>query len=344
MPIKRFLHTLRVVFVMALVWLLLSNTSAVDARPDEPFIEKRYLTANEKDALMDDSPEEAYFPAAVPFYQAPLSLTPNDHFLLSRPLSNEITTFRGADYRYGYLIKKEGIVHSGLDIPAPEKTPVLAAGDGIVIFAGYGLLYGEGAKNDPYGIAVMIRHDIDYDGYTIYTVYTHLDKAIVKVNDAVITGQKIGAIGMTGNTSGPHLHFEVRIRDEHGMTLQNPELWMVPPIGHGVLAGRITNNLGYLLNNWTIRLTSLETGNKWLIQTYDRKITENHLFDPFYQENFVLNDLPAGKYELFTYYNYVAYKYEFEMIPGAVNYVRFMGKQGFVPGNPPGSQNTDFLN
>ena len=149
---------------------------------------------------------------------------------------------------------------------------------------------------------------------------------------------------MTGNTSGPHLHFEVRIRDEHGVTFQNPELWLVPPLDHGVLAGRIINNLGYLLNNWNIRLTSLDTGNEWQIRTYDRSIIEEYQHDPYYQENFVINDLPAGRYELFTYYNSVAYKYEFELVPGAVNFIEFLGKQGFSHGDPPGSRNTNFLN
>lgn len=319
-------------------------TIMVTALTNNPAAAMNFPSMTRDLVLRDDSPEEPYYPANKPFYEVPLSLVPHDHFLLSRPISDETLTWRTSDYRYGYLIKKEGNVHGGLDIPAPERTPVLAVGDGVVVFSGYGLLYGEGARNDPYGIAVMIRHDKDYDGMVIYTVYTHLNQAIVKKNDTVKTGQKIGGVGMTGNTSGPHLHFEVRIRDEHGVTFQNPELWLVPPLDHGVLAGRIINNLGYLLNNWNIRLTSLDTGNEWQIRTYDRSIIEEYQHDPYYQENFVINDLPAGRYELFTYYNSVAYKYEFELVPGAVNFIEFLGKQGFSHGDPPGSRNTNFLN
>lgn len=339
-------HTLKIarpVVIISFVWLFFFYTNFVNALPEDLVFES-VLSMTNNDYLLDEPPQETYYPASMPFYQVPLSLAPHDHFLLSRPINKETVTWRTADFRYGYLIKKEGNVHSGLDIPAPEKTPVLAAGNGTVIFSGYGLLYGEGAKNDPYGIAVMIRHDFVHDGFTIYTVYTHLAKSLVKVNESVNAGQKIGGVGMTGNTSGPHLHFEVRIRDKNGMILQNPELWLVPPMDHGVLAGMITNNLGYLLNNWNIRLTSLDTGSEWQIRTYDRSIVEEHQNDPYYQENFVLNDLPAGRYELFTYYNYVAYKYEFTIVAGAVNYVKFVGKQGFVRGDPPGSQNTDFLN
>ena len=340
---KRNTLSTQLIFSIALGLLLTGNTSLVNAFPDKLSQITHSNPAPLKEILLDDSPDDPYYPADKPFYQAPLSLTPSDHFLLSRPIENEILTYRTADYRYGYLIKKEGNVHGGLDIPAPEKTPVLAAGDGTVVFSGYGLLFGEGARDDPYGIAVMIRHDIEHDGFTLYTVYTHLDQPLVQVNDLVKRGQKIGKVGLTGNTSGPHLHFEVRIRDSLGMILQNPELWLVPPLEHGVLAGRITNNMGNLLNNWNLRLTSLDTGNKWQIRTYDIKMIDEHLYDPYYQENFALNDLPAGHYELRTYYNGIAYKCEFEIIPGAVYYLRFLGKQGFVNGDPPGSHKTDFL-
>lgn len=319
-------------------------TSAATPLPGELISSAANALAMSDTVRLDDSPEEPYYPSNRPYYHAPLSLTPHDHFLLSRPISDETLTWRTADYRYGYLIKEDGSVHGGLDIPAPERTPVLAAGDGTVVFSGYGLLYGEGARNDPYGIVVMIRHDMEFDGSVIYTVYAHLDQALVKVNNVIKTGQKLGGVGMTGSTSGPHLHFEVRVKDENGMILQNPELWMVPPLEYGVLAGRIINNFGSYLSNWNIRLTSLDTRNVWQIRTYDDSIINESQHDIFYQENFVLNDLPAGSYELFTYYNAVAYKYEFKLVPGAVNFIDFLGKQGFVRGNPPGSQNTDFLN
>lgn len=330
------------IFTIAALILLVNNVSVEAA--SEQFTRASIDNLKNETSRLDDSPDDPSVPSRSPYYQAPLALTPNDHFILTHPITCESVTWTTADYRYGYLIKKENNVHMGLDIPAFERTPVLAAGAGKVVFSGYGLLYGDNAKNDPYGIAVMIRHDEEYDGYVLYTVYTHLNQTLVKVNDQVDAGQKIGGVGMTGNTSGPHLHFEVRIKDKGGVLTQNPELWLVPPLEHGVLAGRITNNLGYLLNNWSIRLTSLNSGREWLIRTYDRNVVEYHDNDPYYEENFVLSDLPAGRYELFTYYNYVAYKYEFDIIPGAVNYIDFLGKQGFQNGTPPGSKKTDFLN
>lgn len=291
-----------------------------------------------------DGIEEMVNPGYVMNYETPLALSPHDHFLLTPPIARETVSWSTSDYRFGYMVTKTNSLHTGLDIPAFESTPILASGAGEVVFAGYGLLYGLGAKNDPYGIAVKIKHTLTYDGYTIYTVYAHLEKTMVQRGDLVEAGQPIGLVGMTGNTSGPHVHYEVRIQNERGQLLQNPELWLAPPLEHGVLAGRITNNMGNLLNTWKFRLTSLKTGQVWQISTYDPRIITRDEHDPYYQENYVLNDLPGGLYEIATWYNYVYYKTTIEIIPGAVNYVNFLGKQGFQKGVPPGSPSTDFLN
>jgi murein DD-endopeptidase MepM/ murein hydrolase activator NlpD len=141
------------------------------------------------------------------------------------------------DYRYGYFVKESKTLHTGLDIPAEEGSPVFATAEGEVIFSGYGILYGSGAKNDPYGIVVKIRHTQKYNNLTLYSMYAHLGRTAVKVGDQVTAGQTIGYVGMTGNTSGPHLHYETRILGENGQVTQNPELWLVPPLDHGVLAG-----------------------------------------------------------------------------------------------------------
>ncbi len=79
-------------------------------------------------------------------------------------------------------------------------------------------------------------------------MYAHLGRTAVKVGDRVTAGQTVGYVGMTGNTSGPHLHYETRILGENGQVTQNPELWLVPPLDHGVLAGRIMNNNRNLLH------------------------------------------------------------------------------------------------
>lgn len=89
--------------------------------------------------------------------------------------------------------------HSGLDLTAPQGTPVKSVAAGTVIHAGYGYA---GAA---YGNHVVIKHA---DGK--YTLYAHLSASTVSTGAAVSAGQMIGNVGSTGNSSGPHLHFEVR--------------------------------------------------------------------------------------------------------------------------------------
>jgi murein DD-endopeptidase MepM/ murein hydrolase activator NlpD len=275
-----------------------------------------------------------------PLYTAPLALNPNDHFYFYRPVPIEYAEEPVADYRYGYILPKTTTLHTGTDIKEPLHTPIIAAGDGKVVFAGYGLLKGNGDKDDPYGLAVMIRHNLSYQNHTILTVYAHMEKTTVVKGDWVKAGDQIGYVGLTGATSGPHVHIEIRLEvNDLEYEVQNPELWMVPPVGYGVLAGRIMSTGGALLGERKIWVRSLETDETWTMYTYSVKM--NHV-DAYYRENLVLSDLPAGKYEVSFYY-YGLQKQIVEIRPGAVTFFRYMGKNGFVVGDPPVPFADEFL-
>ncbi len=88
--------------------------------------------------------------------------------------------------------------HAGIDIAEPVDSPILAADDGVVALVGSGP-YG-------YGNYVVLAHT---DGLT--TLYGHMNKALVKPGDRITQGQVIGLEGSTGNSTGPHVHFELRI-------------------------------------------------------------------------------------------------------------------------------------
>ncbi|WP_327728330.1 M23 family metallopeptidase [Streptomyces sp. NBC_00487] len=97
--------------------------------------------------------------------------------------------------------------HSGQDFAVKSGTAVAAAHGGTVVKAG-----GNGAGDGPaYGNAVVIKH-----GNGTFSQYAHLSKVGVKVGQVVKTGQRIAFSGNTGNSSGPHLHFEIRTKASYG--------------------------------------------------------------------------------------------------------------------------------
>ncbi|MFI8166433.1 M23 family metallopeptidase [Streptomyces sp. NPDC085931] len=97
--------------------------------------------------------------------------------------------------------------HSGQDYAVPSGTRVVAAHGGTVVKAG-----GNGAGDGPaYGNAVVIKH-----GNGTYSQYAHLSQVKVRIGQVVKTGQEIARSGNTGNSSGPHLHFEIRTTPNYG--------------------------------------------------------------------------------------------------------------------------------
>lgn len=108
---------------------------------------------------------------------------------------------------------RHGAMHDGVDIAAPSGTPVYAADDGAVIFAGR--LHG-------YGNVVIVQHS---GGYV--TVYGHNQRNLVSIGGNVARGHEIAEIGTSGRASGPNLHFEVR----HHNQAENPLAYLPEPTG-----------------------------------------------------------------------------------------------------------------
>ncbi|RJR51305.1 MAG: M23 family metallopeptidase [Desulfobacteraceae bacterium] len=116
------------------------------------------------------------------------------------------------DFTSGFGIRKSPFTgrkefHEGIDIAAGRGTPIFAPAEGIV--ESVGRLRG-------YGLQVSIEH-----GHGLVTSYSHLKKILVKAGQKVRKGQKIALVGNTGRSSGPHLHYEVRL---NGVPLD--------PLGH----------------------------------------------------------------------------------------------------------------
>ena len=91
------------------------------------------------------------------------------------------------------------VMHKGLDIAAPPGTPIFAPADGVVSYAGY---------DSGYGKLISIDH-----GYGMVTRYGNVSKIYTTVGQKIKRGDVIGAVGNTGRSTGPHLHYEVRINN-----------------------------------------------------------------------------------------------------------------------------------
>lgn len=118
---------------------------------------------------------------------------------LGRPLNDGHTTTSGFGTRQDPFTRALA-QHSGMDIRAPSGMPVRATASGRIFEAG---------TNGGYGLMVEIDH-----GFGLTTRYAHLSSILVREGDIIRKGDVIGLVGSTGRSTGPHLHYEVRIDDD----------------------------------------------------------------------------------------------------------------------------------
>lgn len=126
----------------------------------------------------------------VQYEEAKKAATLDGVYFATKPVSGNITS------RFGAVESIRDHVHQGMDIAAPGGTPIVAAADGTVTFAGW---------SGGYGNLLIISH-----GNGIQTYYGHCSKLYASVGQTVSAGEKIAAVGTTGYSTGNHLHFEIR--------------------------------------------------------------------------------------------------------------------------------------
>jgi len=263
----------------------------------------------------------------LPPEEVPLSAHPFDHFFLTRPI--DVTA--NSEYLFWYPYGSSGAgwrIHRGLDIPNAIGEEVRAAGNGTVVWAdrAYQTEYdGDLEVYASYGNVVVIEHDFSWRGQKIWTLYAHLSAIAVERGQVLETGDVIGLVGITGNVTGPHVHFEVRVGIDSYSSTRNPMLWMAPYIGHGVVAGRVVDADGNYIDKAIVqlnangRITDRTT-------TYEDPYNEGDRYwtvvpDSNWKENFALGDIPEGDYQLVIVYEDERIFENIRVNPGTVTFV-----------------------
>lgn len=318
------------------------NLQAVNTRQDhgqagttaEPTMADLPRSVSRLPSWTPNGPTVSPFPTLTPYntlnpsQTAQASPTPateyelnGEHFWLARPfLTNSgiqasVNAYAYGTTTFGYR------PHHGVDIENPIGTNVRAVASGTVFYAGDDLnevLFGP--ETNFYGNLVVIEHVVsppDTEGtFTFYTLYGHLSQFFVRAGDEVQQFDEIGAVGQEGVALGPHLHLEVRIGDPYDYnSTYNPNLWLQPFPGSGVIAGRVFLRTGGFLTD--VEVEAQQNGR--LIRstlTYHYDLVRS---DPFFQENFVIPDLPAGIYDVVVKYQGRAYTQQVEVLPGRVS-------------------------
>lgn len=261
----------------------------------------------------------------------PLSRDPygRDHYYFIRPVDSNATN-RGLFY---YPFGSDGPdndlrIHSGIDMPNPIGQTVRAGADGLVTWAGPSF-----QSTSSYGNVVVIEHDFGYNGQPLYTLYAHLSAVLVGTGQRVSAGDAIGLVGNTGRVSGPHVHFEVRMGENRYASTYNPVLWMVPYVGTGVIAGRVTNINGDLVEDAPVTIRSYATG--LTVDTTTTYIyTESGVdvnADPNWRENFVVGDVPVGRHEVIANIGGESVSALVTVVEGTTNFVELSPRRSQTP-------------
>lgn len=223
------------------------------------------------------------------------------HAWLQRPIAETDNPYIDPTYPYAATMGGRFQEHQGVEFNNAAGTEVLAAADGVVVFAG---------DAEAGSQTVAIRHDRDLDGQSVYTTYYHNSWLAVAVGDRVEAGQVIARVGNTGRATNNHLHLEVHVAPADAPVSDivspeqrfpphtvNPQLWLAPREGTGIVAGRVLDSRNRPVQGAEIHGLVLPYPSE-TPYSFTTTYGENGHPDPAYDENFAVGDVPAGEYLL----------------------------------------------
>jgi murein DD-endopeptidase MepM/ murein hydrolase activator NlpD len=235
-------------------------------------------------------------PTAGPTFTPPPP--PNDgpdHLWFRRPV-NEGVTWTDKHYPYGSTRGGTLRPHHGVEFNVGYNTPIVAVAAGTVRVAGDDSTVAYGPHTNFYGNLVVIEHEYTAGGLPLFSLYAHLNEVLVSEGQQVATGAVIGLSGATGVADGPHVHLEVRVGANSYDNTRNPLLWLFPFPDRGVIAGRVVFASGEPAREAPVSIRRVDGPNPYQGTTTYAGTSVNP--DPHWQENFVIDDVTAGFYEV----------------------------------------------
>jgi murein DD-endopeptidase MepM/ murein hydrolase activator NlpD len=235
----------------------------------------------------------------------PIALpAPPRHTWFRRPIAGTDQPYIDQTYRYGSTMGGNFQQHQGVEFNNPDGTPVHAIGDGTIVWA---------APAERGALTVAMRHDrkLSTEGGPrfLFSVYYHNSLLATTVGKRVRTGDVIAYVGNTGRATNDHLHLEVhsvpfdsvRVVVDSAQRFPpyttNPELWIDPLYGTGIVAGQVWDSQGRPVQQARIyglvKAEPTETPFSF-IETYGDRAHGS----PIYHEHFGIGDVPAGEYTL----------------------------------------------
>ncbi|HUP90199.1 MAG TPA: peptidoglycan DD-metalloendopeptidase family protein [Longimicrobiales bacterium] len=231
---------------------------------------------------------------------APMSL-PRDPIypFFERPIRDgEGNPYIDQTYRYGSTMGGNFQQHQGVEFNNPAGTPVHPIAPGVVVFAGPA----EAGAN-----TVAIRHDTRIGENYLFSVYYHNSSLTTKVGDRVSTNDVIARVGNSGRATNDHMHLEVHVAPSTDSSkivnpaerfpafTTNPQLWIRPMPGTGIVAGRVRDAQGKPVPGARVHglvLAFPEETPFSFAETYRDRAHST----PGYDEDFAVSDVPAGTY------------------------------------------------
>lgn len=247
----------------------------------------------------------------------------------ARPIAVEDNDRPDQTYRWGSTMGGSFQPHQGIEFNNPDGTPVHAIGDGIVIYSG---------RAEGGALTVGIRHDtmltVGGKKYFVFSSYYHNSALVAHIGDRVKRGDLISRVGNTGRATNDHMHLEVHAAptdsvkpvidslNRYPLYATNPELWITPLPGTGVIAGVVVDGAGmpipqarvYGIDKPLPRETPFA-----FAETYGPRNRPH----PLYGEHFAISDVPAGVHHLFVVIDGKRIARDVTVRAGAMTWVEF---------------------